>query len=102
MDKIMLDNSSPEKNRQIKELVDSISADDLASITNSIMQKNKLIVLAVGNIEVPEAQKIAQVMKKNLVRHNSDENDNSETMAYRKFISENFAMKIIPTQTLFT
>lgn len=96
MDKIMLDNSSPEKVKQIKALVDSISADDLASVMDSIMRYNKIIVLAVGNIETTETQKIGQIMKKALVKHSSASKDNSEMVAYRKFITENFVTKIPP------
>ncbi|MCA6492174.1 MAG: hypothetical protein IM572_05825 [Chitinophagaceae bacterium] len=94
MDKIFIDNSSPQKVEAIKELVHGIGADQLAATMSLVLQDNKLLALSVGNINTFKTLEISKKMRNILVNSVNPTQERIDSINYRKFMVRNFVTQI--------
>lgn len=94
MDKIFIDNSSPEKVAHIIELVKKINSENLSVVMSDIVSTNKLYVLGVGNVEEPFVNSLSSKARSVIPSIKQENEETIDFLEFRKYIFSNFSTKI--------
>ena len=94
MDKIFIDNSSPEKVEQIKELVLRISPERLSIEMTQLLSENKMFVLGVGNIDENTVSSIASRSRTEISIQKTQNEQAIDFNEFRRYMFDNFVTQI--------
>lgn len=94
MDRIFIDNSTPDKVAQIRELVAKIDSVSLSRTMVELLTANKVYAMGVGNLEEALVSKVAAIARP-LLRIPGERPEKAvDFLSFRKFASANFATKM--------
>lgn len=94
MDKIFIDNSSPEKIEAIRRNVMEISSEDLATVMEHFFTDNRVYVLGVGNVNEETVSDLGQRAKNLLSTSSAPALSTYDYVDFRHYMFENFVTKI--------
>ena len=94
MDKIFIDNSSPEKVALIKLLVLKITSENLSAMMSELLIGNKLYVLGVGNLNESYVEKVAAKTRTAVSLPYQVADNPIDFLEFRRFMFGNFVSKI--------
>ena len=93
-DKLKIDNSSPERIAEIREMIVGISIEDLSSSIEDLLIENQLNVIGVGNIDSELIVDISQRSREVLTLSNFPNLRTSASTSFQSFINKHFITKI--------
>lgn len=94
LDKVFIDNSSPEKLELIRAAVQGISAEDLAAVMEHFMTDNKVFALGVGNVEDDYVVRVGERARDLLSSVSSPSLTSYDFTDFRRYIHSNFITRI--------
>ena len=100
IEKIIIDNSDDTKTQEIKHMINEIESEDLALTMEQFLTENKLTILGVGNLNQNLLLEISNTAKQILTASNSNRKNEFEFVDFRKFMTENFVLKMQPDEHL--
>ena len=94
MDKIFIDNSTPEKVQQVVQLVGRISPQTLGAQMAEILSENRLLVLGVGNVDEATVRQWAAASRAAIPGSRLRSDKTLDFDEFRKFTFDHFVMSI--------
>jgi len=94
LDKVFVDNSTPEKTAIIRDIVHGINSDDLATVMEHFLTDNKIFTLGVGNAREDLVLRVSERAKDLLTSGSSPALASYDFGDFRKYIHSNFITRI--------